>query len=75
MLVVDEHIVPMANPYCRGDYEFSDSYDDEDSLWLSTMAGVVSNIDISETELPSPVTKPITLPCDELEQWGDASIC
>ena len=30
VLVVDEHIVPMANPYWRGDYEFSDSYDDED---------------------------------------------
>ena len=40
VLVVDEHIVPMANPYWRGDYEFSDSYDDEDSLWLSAMAAV-----------------------------------
>ena len=73
VLVVAEHIVPMANPHWRGDYEFSDTYDDEDSLWLSAMAGAVSNI--GETELPSPVMKPITLPRDAVEQWGDASIC
>ena len=39
-------------------------------MWLSAMAGVVANI--GETELPSPVTKPITLP--QQRGSGDASI-
>ena len=73
VLVVDEHIVPMADPYWGGDYEFSNSYDDADSLWLCALAGIVSAID--ETELPSPVTKPIALPRDDVRQWGNASIC
>ena len=58
VFIVDEHIVLMAKSYWRGDYEFIDSYDDEDPLWLCAMAGVVSNI--GETKLPSPVTKPIS---------------
>ena len=38
-IVVDEHIVAMADPYWRGDYEFNDSHDDEDSRVVAICNG------------------------------------
>ena len=74
VLAVNEHIVPVAEPYWRAGHEFSTLYDDEDSLWLSAMAGVVASIGEAKLSPPSSpvasVSKPITVP----QQWGDASI-
>ena len=66
--------------YWRDHYEFNNAYDDEDSLWLSAMAGIGSTID--EAELTASVTKPITLSGvrilsttrDDVEQSGAGSI-
>ena len=83
LLVSDEHIAPMADhiegeAYWRDHYEFNNAYDEEDALWLSAMAGIVSTVD--ETELTASVTKPVTLPGvpsitrDNIKQSGAGSI-
>ena len=51
VLAVNEHIIPVAEPYWCADYEFSNSYDDyefsnsyDDELWLSAVSwAIVAN--------------------------------
>ena len=83
VLAVDEHILPVTEPYWCDDYEFRNSCDDElcydDELWLSAVSweivtdkGAIELSSLLSSSSPGvPVPKTITLPL----QWGDACIC